>query len=129
MARKRTGASPDDTAAAPPALPLMPPVLPLPSVLQEPVRHDLVDPAVPTGMVRISDGQLERCIWPVHLPGWEQQGWHLVAAGAAVLTTAPTQPLTDAVASAAAAAAVAPAPAPQPTAADPLDLLLEEPLP
>jgi hypothetical protein len=40
-------------------------------------------------MVRISDGGQERFIWPVHLSGWQQQGWTLVAAAKGVLITPP----------------------------------------
>jgi hypothetical protein len=32
------------------------------------------------GMLRISKGQEERHVWPVHLPGWLAIGWRLVAA-------------------------------------------------
>jgi hypothetical protein len=42
-----------------------------------PVRHDLSDPAIPEGMVRISAGAEHRFIWPVHLGGWQSLGWHL----------------------------------------------------
>lgn len=59
------------------------------------IRHDLVDPAVPAGMVRISNGGQERFIWPVHLSGWQQQGWTLVAAAKGVLI-APMPPLIEA---------------------------------
>lgn len=41
------------------------------------VRHDLTDPAIPEGMVRISAGAEHRFIWPVHLGGWQSLGWHL----------------------------------------------------
>jgi hypothetical protein len=30
------------------------------------------------GMLRISKGDQQRCIWPVHLSGWQQLGWQLV---------------------------------------------------
>ena len=30
------------------------------------------------GMVRISKGDQQRCIWPVHLSGWQQLGWQLL---------------------------------------------------
>jgi hypothetical protein len=57
------------------------------------IRHDLVDPAVPAGMVRISNGGQERFIWPVHLSGWQQQGWTLIAAATGVqITPQPTAP-------------------------------------
>ena len=39
----------------------------------------LADPAAPAttpgGMVRINKGDQQRCIWPVHLSGWQQLGW------------------------------------------------------
>ena len=34
----------------------------------------------PGGMVRIGKGTQQRCIWPVHLSGWQQLGWTVVAA-------------------------------------------------
>lgn len=55
---------------------------------QDVLRHDLVDPEVPTGMVRITDGRAERFIWPVHLSGWEEQGWRLSGSGVALLPSA-----------------------------------------
>jgi len=54
-----------------------------------PVRHDLSDPAIPEGMVRISAGAEHRFIWPVHLGGWQSLGWQLQEA-AADLPIAPT---------------------------------------
>jgi hypothetical protein len=54
-----------------------------------PVRHDLNDPAIPEGMVRISAGAEHRFIWPVHLGGWQSLGWQLQEA-AADLPNAPT---------------------------------------
>ena len=53
------------------------------------VRHDLTDPAIPEGMVRISAGSEHRFIWPVHLGGWQSLGWQLQEA-AAELPVAPT---------------------------------------
>lgn len=53
------------------------------------VRHDLSDPAIPEGMVRISAGAEHRYIWPVHLGGWQSLGWQLQEA-AAELPDAPT---------------------------------------
>ncbi|MEY4803168.1 MAG: hypothetical protein RLZZ274_1899 [Cyanobacteriota bacterium] len=44
------------------------------------VRHDLTDPAIPEGMVRIVQGGSYRFIWPVHLGGWQSLGWQLQAA-------------------------------------------------
>ena len=52
------------------------------------VRHDLTDPAIPEGMVRISAGAEHRFIWPVHLGGWQSLGWQLQDA-AAELPVAP----------------------------------------
>ena len=46
------------------------------------VRHDLSDPAIPEGMVRISAGAEHRIIWPVHLGGWQSLGWQLQEAAA-----------------------------------------------
>ena len=54
-----------------------------------PVRHDLSDPAIPDGMVRISAGAEHRFIWPVHLGGWQSLGWQLQEAGSD-LPVAPT---------------------------------------
>ena len=54
-----------------------------------PVRHDLSDPAIPEGMVRINAGAEHRFIWPVHLGGWQSLGWQLQEA-AAELPVAPT---------------------------------------
>ena len=56
-----------------------------------PVRHDLSDPAIPEGMVRISAGAEHRFIWPVHLGGWQSLGWQLQEA-AADLPIAPLAP-------------------------------------
>ena len=47
-----------------------------------PVRHDLSNPAIPEGMVRISAGAEHRFIWPVHLGGWQSLGWQLQEAAA-----------------------------------------------
>lgn len=45
------------------------------------------------GMVRIGKGDQQRCIWPVHLSGWQQQGWTLIAAATGVqITPQPTAP-------------------------------------
>jgi hypothetical protein len=41
------------------------------------IRHDLSDPAIPEGMVRIVLGSSYRFIWPVHLGGWQSLGWQL----------------------------------------------------
>ena len=45
--------------------------------MSTPVRHDLTDPAIPEGMVRIALGSRYRFIWPVHLGGWQSLGWQL----------------------------------------------------
>ena len=57
--------------------------------MMTPVRHDLGDPAIPEGMVRISAGAEHRFIWPVHLGGWQSLGWQLQEAGSD-LPDAPT---------------------------------------
>ena len=62
-----------------------------------PVRHDLSDPAIPEGMVRISAGAEHRFIWPVHLGGWQSLGWQLQEA-AADLPIAPLAPEPEEVA-------------------------------
>ena len=62
-----------------------------------PVRHDLSDPAIPEGMVRISAGAEHRYIWPVHLGGWQSLGWQLQEA-AADLPIAPLAPEPEEVA-------------------------------
>ena len=54
-------------AAGPP--PRMP--SPLQSATAQTLRHA-------GGMVRICKGDQQRCIWPVHLSGWQQLGWQLV---------------------------------------------------
>jgi hypothetical protein len=41
------------------------------------LRHDLADPAIPEGMVRIMRDGRHRFIWPVHLGGWQSLGWQL----------------------------------------------------
>ena len=62
-----------------------------------PVRHDLSDPAIPEGMVRISAGAEHRFIWPVHLGGWQSLGWQLQEAAADLPDTAtPGADLSDA---------------------------------
>ena len=89
MARKRSNSPTDDPAAE--VLPAKPPAIEAPPAMA--IRHDLVDPAVPAGMVRISNGGQERFIWPVHLSGWQQQGWTLIAAATGVqITPQPTAP-------------------------------------
>ena len=55
-----------------------------------PVRHDLSDPAIPEGMVRISAGAEHRFIWPVHLGGWQSLGWQLQEAGSDLSVAPPT---------------------------------------
>jgi len=89
MARKRS-----TNPAEEPAAELLPPQ---PTAIEAapamPTRHDLVDPTVPAGLVRISDGSQERFIWPVHLSGWQQQGWTLIATATGVqITPQPTAP-------------------------------------
>jgi hypothetical protein len=55
-----------------------------------PVRHDLSDPVIPEGMVRISAGAEHRFIWPVHLGGWQSLGWQLQEAAADLPNAPPT---------------------------------------
>ena len=87
MARKRSTSSAEEPAAE--ALPAQPTPIELPPAAA--TRHDLVDPTVPAGLVRISNGSGERFIWPVHLGGWQQQGWTLIAAATGLqITPAPT---------------------------------------
>ena len=45
----------------------------------------------PGGMVRISKSDQHRCIWPVHLGGWQQLGWSLLATQGAELQSAELQ--------------------------------------
>jgi hypothetical protein len=85
MARKRSTSPAEEPAAE--ALPAQPTAIEAPPATA--TRHDLVDPTVPAGMVRISNGGQERFIWPVHLSGWQQQGWTLIAAATGVQITAP----------------------------------------
>ena len=89
MARKRSTSPAEEPAAE--LLPPQPTAIEVaPATL---TRHDLVDPTVPAGMVRISDGSQERFIWPVHLNGWQQQGWTLIASASGVqITPAPAAP-------------------------------------
>ena len=89
MARKRSTNPAEEPAAE--VLPAQPTAIEAPPAMA--IRHDLVDPAVPAGMVRISDGSQDRFIWPVHLSGWQQQGWTLIAAATGVqITPQPTAP-------------------------------------
>lgn len=89
MARKRSTSPAEEPAAE--LLPPQPPAIEAAPAM--PTRHDLVDPTVPAGLVRISDGSQERFIWPVHLSGWQQQGWTLIAAASGVqITPQPTAP-------------------------------------
>ena len=62
------------------------------------VRHDLSDPAIPEGMVRISAGAEHRFIWPVHLGGWQSLGWQLQEAAAVTPIGAITEELLPGVA-------------------------------
>lgn len=57
------------------------------------IEKDLTpaQPLSPAGMVRISNGSRQRCIWPVHLSGWLALGWQLkqpMAGSASAQTTA-----------------------------------------
>jgi hypothetical protein len=89
MARKRSTNPAEEPAAE--LLPAQPTAIEVAPATA--TRHDLVDPTVPAGLVRISDGSQERFIWPVHLSGWQQQGWTLIAAASGVqITPQPTAP-------------------------------------
>ena len=100
MARKRSTSSAEEPAAE--ALLAQPTPIELPPAAA--TRHDLVDPTVPAGLVRISNGSGERFIWPVHLGGWQQQGWTLIAAATGVQIT-PMPPVPTALIEAPPAAA------------------------
>ncbi len=43
----------------------------------EPMNLRPAQPMSPAGMVRISNGSRQRCIWPVHLSGWVALGWQV----------------------------------------------------
>ena len=89
MARKRSTSPAEEPAAE--LLPAQPTAIEVAPATA--TRHDLVDPTVPVGLVRISNGSGERFIWPVHLSGWQQQGWTLIAAATGVqITPQPTAP-------------------------------------
>ena len=89
MARKRSTSPAEEPVAE--VLPANPTAIEVPPATA--TRHDLVAPTVPAGLVRISDGSQERFIWPVHLSGWQQQGWTLMAAASGVqITPAPAAP-------------------------------------
>jgi hypothetical protein len=89
MARKRSTSPAEEPVAE--VLPSQPIEAQAPPAL--PIRHDLVDPTVPAGLLRISNGSQERFIWPVHLSGWQQQGWTLIASATGVqITSQPTAP-------------------------------------
>ena len=62
----------------------------------------------PAGMLRIQQGNLERYVWPVHLPGWLALGWRVAGSS----TDRPNEPLPQVVT----AAADAPDMDPDPTA-------------
>ena len=51
------------------------------------------------GMVRIGKGKQQRCIWPVHLSGWQQLGWRPVTLSPAVALQ-PSEALSNPVAAA-----------------------------
>ena len=91
MARKRPGSATDEPAAVELTVPPSPSQTPT----GMPIRHDLVDPTVPAGMVRVSDGRRQRFIWPVHLSGWQQQGWSLTAAATGIQITPAPEPSSD----------------------------------
>ena len=63
---------------------------------------------LPAGMLRIQQGNQERYVWPVHLPGWLALGWQVAGPSS---TTA--DPLPQAVMAPATAAALESDPEPQ----------------
>ena len=63
--------------------------------------------SLPAGMLRIQQGNQERYVWPVHLPGWLALGWRIAGS-----STMATEPLPQAVR----APAVAYGSEPEPTA-------------
>ena len=63
---------------------------------------------LPAGMLRIHQGNLERYVWPVHLPGWLALSWRVAGSS----TDRPNEPLPQVVT----AAADAPDMDPDPTA-------------
>jgi hypothetical protein len=71
MARKRLVA---ETSATPEDSPLEP----------SEVSMALAPQPAPMGMVRIAKGKQQRCIWPVHLAGWQELGWRPVTLLSAV---------------------------------------------
>ena len=47
---------------------------------QSPMDGLMAQGPLPAGMLRIRQGQQERYVWPVHLPGWLGLGWRLAGA-------------------------------------------------
>ena len=60
---------------------------------------------LPAGMLRIQQGNQERYVWPVHLPGWLGLGWRVAgaeaAAGGPTVGVAPAEPPASSTAAAA----------------------------
>jgi len=71
MARQRKSDAAELTAAAPEPEEL---------AVDFPLERPAAVATTPGGMVRISKGTQQRCIWPVHLSGWPQLGWTVVGA-------------------------------------------------
>jgi len=71
MARQRKSDAAELTAAAPEPEEL---------AVDFPLERPAAVATTPGGMVRISKGTQQRCIWPVHLSGWQQLGWTVVGA-------------------------------------------------
>jgi hypothetical protein len=63
------------SAELPPAKPLLSAEVPMAMQAQNTPAQT---PRHAGGMVRIGKGDQQRCIWPVHLSGWQQLGWQLV---------------------------------------------------
>ena len=47
---------------------------------------------MPAGMLRIQQGNQERYIWPVHLPGWLAMGWRVAGAEVPSIGVAAAEP-------------------------------------
>ena len=63
---------------------------------------------LPAGMLRIQQGNQERYVWPVHLPGWLALGWQVAGPSSTA-----AEPLSQAVMAPATAAALELDPEPQ----------------
>ena len=83
-----------------------------PFMAEAPMAGLVAQGPLPAGMLRIHQGNQERYVWPVHLPGWLLLGWRVAGSGTAPAALA-DMPLHQIVT----AAADAPDMDPDPTAA------------